>query len=380
MSGQYKIRSNSQDNFDDIKRSYKIARRGGGCWENTKSCLGLIVLLTICGVIFSVLSGTSSAQSSSGSDDSCFPHKTLYTTQTVETRKDDTYLARWVGETASRKMYTVYETRQAALFGSCWIRISEGWLLRRANSSVIRPGTASSTSSTRSATSTTTSSGCYASKTAYITGNMNIRQAANVNSTKVGLATSGQQFAVSRSWQKEDYCWLKINKGWIAKTGRVKPAKPTTVRTATTATTRSTSRTSCANMPSIHADSSGRIKRAMDYLCINGASWYDYVIAKTSTIKANLGIQGGRAYVKRRHVEINDSWYPNTMELASVIVHEACHIYQWEQGRYNSLNPTAREVECINKQIDFVSQVAPGSRWLDILRDYVKNPRVGYGG
>ncbi len=115
-------------------------------------------------------------------------------------------------------------------------------------------------------------------------------------------------------------------------------------------------------------------------MCRRSPSWFNYVVAKTSTVEGNLGILGGRAYVKRRHIEINDAWYPGTMAMASVIVHEACHIYQWEQGRWGScIVPRSREVECINKQIEFVAQVAPGSNWLRDLREYIRNPGLSYG-
>lgn len=330
-----------------------------------KKLFALIILFVMCG-------GLVSAQSARASDDSCFPHKTLYTTAPIEIRSSDSRFASSLGRTVTRKTYTVFDSKRDWLFNSsCWIKIQGGWLLRRPTGSAIRPGTTTSTST--STRSTTTTSKCYTASKAYITGAMNIRSDPSISKNKVGSANAGESFSVSSSQRNGDYCWLKISKGWIAKTGRVQATKPTV------STTRTSSTTSCNRHPSILSDSSGRIKRAIDYLCRHAPSWYNYVVSKTSTVQANSGLVGGRAYVRRRHIEISPRAYPNTMEMSSVIVHEACHIYQWEEGRYNGLAPREREVECIQKMIDYVVYVAPGSRWLGILRDYIKNPQVGHG-
>ncbi len=71
----------------------------------------------------------------------------------------------------------------------------------------------------------TSSASCFASDTAYVTGTMNMRAEASVNSAKVGSAQPGA-YAVSDSAQGGTYCWLQISGGWIAKTDLVSAAQP----------------------------------------------------------------------------------------------------------------------------------------------------------
>ena len=55
---------------------------------------------------------------------------------------------------------------------------------------------------------------------------MNIRERPDVSSRRVGGAQSGQSFAVLESRQSGDYCWLRINRGWMAHTAYVSAAAP----------------------------------------------------------------------------------------------------------------------------------------------------------
>ena len=74
--------------------------------------------------------------------------------------------------------------------------------------------------------STTAQSGCYSHGTAYVLGNMNIRQSPTTDSPVVATAGAGDSFSVSGSQQGDDWCWLSISAGWMAKTSRVSSAAP----------------------------------------------------------------------------------------------------------------------------------------------------------
>ena len=69
-------------------------------------------------------------------------------------------------------------------------------------------------------------SGCYPHDTAYVVGNMNIRERATTDSPVVATAGAGDSFAVSESQQGDTWCWLSIGAGWMAKTSRVSSTKP----------------------------------------------------------------------------------------------------------------------------------------------------------
>ena len=73
---------------------------------------------------------------------------------------------------------------------------------------------------------TTAQSSCYSHDTAYITGNMNIRERPTTSSRVVATARSGDSFSVISS-QRSGWCWLETAQGWIAKTSRVKSAQST---------------------------------------------------------------------------------------------------------------------------------------------------------
>ena len=55
---------------------------------------------------------------------------------------------------------------------------------------------------------------------------MNIREYPSVDAKIVGAAHAGDSFAVRDSRKGEDYCWLRIDSGWIAKTANVSASKP----------------------------------------------------------------------------------------------------------------------------------------------------------
>ena len=63
-------------------------------------------------------------------------------------------------------------------------------------------------------------------ETAYIIGAMNIRASSSTNSTVVASARAGDSFAVLESRRGQTWCWLRISRGWLAKTSRVQSTRP----------------------------------------------------------------------------------------------------------------------------------------------------------
>lgn len=74
--------------------------------------------------------------------------------------------------------------------------------------------------------STMAQSDCYPHDTAYVVGNMNIRESATTDSPIVANARAGDSFGVSESQQGDSWCWLNIGRGWMAKTSRVRSTEP----------------------------------------------------------------------------------------------------------------------------------------------------------
>ncbi len=377
MSGQYKIRRDSKDEglesiYDaGVKAGTNVLRnrksQKGGCWEGIKSCIGLIILLSICGLIAVAVTDAQSA--------SCFPHKTLYTTEPVEVRSDDSRFSSQVMRTTPRKAYTVITSKRDSIFqSSCWIRIREGWVLRRPTGSVIKPGspTQRTTSTTTSNTATTaTSSRCYTGVTAYITGSMNIRSGPSTRDSKAGSAGAGESFLVLQSQRNGDYCWLKISKGWIAKTGRVQSTKP-----APRTTTTSRASASCGPPPiQGSATFQAGVRRAYNQIS-RSAKWCNYVTTARARSIGELTShpwKGGKLDRSERQIEVNPKYasYGSAIEFSSTIIHEACHLHQMNGGRASS------EKECYQVQLDYVNDVNPSNVFLKKqLQTYLRQ----YGG
>ena len=403
--------------------------------KSAPSCSCSTILLILAVFAFFYFIGRASADA-----DSCFPHKTLYTATPIDIRASDSRFSASRGRTATHKTYTVHWAKNDSLFGSCWIKIDNGWILRRSTGSAIKPGTpelesASATDTgskcyahntgynsiestirarpaygeevvgtlsvkasfdvlesreaengacwlrisqgwirdtlvraSEDRTSTATSvSKCYTASKAYITGSMNIRSGPSTSNSKVGSAKTGESFTVLQSQRGGDYCWLKISKGWLAKTARVRSTKPPPYSPSSTNTSR---------LPRIEGDASFRsqIVQAFNYLRDRASNWFNYVVAKISSVEPYWG-PGALVESNSGLLLINSSIFTSAMQRASVLVHEACHVYQRHEGRSERLGHEGREWECTQKQIDFVKQVEPGARtWLSVLRRYQQHP------
>ena len=149
--------------------------------------------------------------------DNCYPHDTAYTPVQTRIRPEADFLGKVIDFTRTGgENHEVL--RSTSNDGYCWLRISEGWIL---SNSVETPKA--------SDTEPDASAGCYPNNIAYISGSMNIRERATTDSDKVGVAYAGQSFPVAESRPGETWCWLRIDKGWLADTSRVQPTKPTYV-------------------------------------------------------------------------------------------------------------------------------------------------------
>ena len=75
-------------------------------------------------------------------------------------------------------------------------------------------------------TPTTTAPSCYRHPQVWVTGEMNVRAQPSINAQKRDPAQPGERFDVLESRQGDRYCWLRINRGWMAVTGLVSATEP----------------------------------------------------------------------------------------------------------------------------------------------------------
>ena len=335
MSGQYKIRRDSKG--DDPHALYKVGRktvRGnaslGGCVGGIKSCLGLVILLVICGFIFSLVGGASAQ----GNDEIRGPFK-----------------------------------------GICWFIKNN-----TTNDRITVPCPASKLNNTKKtvtpASSVKPNSGsCYAYSTVYITGNMNVRANASTSSAKVALATAGQSFSVTDSKKGGNYCWVKTYRGWIAKTDRV----------------RSEGVRSTKGLPPIIGSKTHARKIEVAFTKLP-VEWYNYVVAITKAIhvKDELDVPFAVAIVvalnpnakvsalARSNGKIyfeSESIQEMTLDvIASVLIHESCHLYQFNRNRSSDRN--SEERECLELELEVALEDFPNSqRHIRDIRGYLDRAR-----
>jgi hypothetical protein len=210
---------------------------------------------------------------------------------------------------------------------------------------------------------------------------MNIRERPSASSAKVGSAKAGQSHHVSQTEQGDTYCWLKVKDGWLAWTGRVTPNRPANRRTTTISTTTS--------VPYSNVQGSAYFKsavnKALSLLKRRAPKWYNYVIVKSPLIKPNTRrFPFTVSFTELGGVNSRTLWIGSTHDkdsgiLAGVLVHETCHVHQWDDGRHAALGRIGREVECMNFQVEAMQQTSPGHWFIPKIQNLLQDPSVLYG-
>ena len=190
---------------------------------------------------------------------------------------------------------------------------------------------------------------CALGKTVRITGTMNIRAAPNTSKPPVGTLQAGEEISVRYSTQTGGYCWLQFMQNrvrrWVAKTNNM-----TYVDAAPAP--------DLPDLPTIRGNAfqKAKIQSAFALLQSKSQQWYDYAteVIERIDIIPNLKLKD-RSVVAIAHYPANRisfdrrfSQKTNVDELASTIVHEACHLHQGkrDRGRGSYTSETAHEREC----------------------------------
>ena len=128
-----------------------------------------------------------------------------------------------------------------------------------------------------------------------------------------------------------------------------------------------------------------QVNAALDALQGWSQHWYNYVLSGVnSIIERPLRGYGASASVSRREVKVGDeiafprgNHYTQMYVLASVLVHEACHIHRFEAGhpgyRPSDGNEAGlnEEKTCLILQTEAFSQIDPSHSWLRTLKNLI---------
>ena len=202
---------------------------------------------------------------------------------------------------------------------------------------------------------------CYEHEWAYLTGSMNIRERPTVNSNKAGATEQGESYRVVETHKGDTYCWLKISRGWIAHISFV-------------------SHDIADILPTIQGEDwfTSMVIRAFQYMHDRSSKWFKYTAPKIRTVVADSDLEreevNARVQVSRRHVSINPKYArrESTAMLASTLVHEACHVHQWDRGERYLVGFLA-EPECYDIEADALSAMSPGHENVKWLRCWAEH-------
>lgn len=273
-------------------------------------------------------------------------------------------------------------------FGAwCWLEVKDGWVIDSPRALSSEPPDSATVSASAMGRS------CYRAEKAYVVGNMNIRSSASTESAVVARARAGDEFAVASSQRGETWCWLEINRGWLANTARVRstrPTQPVVTGAVSPATSQPANIDNCCFVdrqcaseqewvdgywafqnkqcsPPTNASTQeaiqGRprlvgspafirfIEATLDLLEARTTYWYRYVIDQTSVIiegdPFRPGICGARVHTGARRVTVDtdcQTW--GITQMAPTLVHEACHVYHHDNGITYPEGKLREEWEC----------------------------------
>lgn len=184
---------------------------------------------------------------------------------------------------------------------------------------------------------------------------MNIRERPTVNSNKAGTTEYGESYKVAGTHEGDTYCWLKISKGWIAHISFV-------------------SHDIAAILPEIEGEDwfKSKVIQAFEFIHRKSPTWFNYTVPKLKTVVPDPDLEreevNAQVLVRTRHISINPKYARRESRamLASTLVHEACHVHQWDRGERYLVSFFA-EPECYDIQADALSQMSPGHtnvKWL----------------
>ena len=210
----------------------------------------------------------------------------------------------------------------------------------------------------------TVEKGCYPGTGVAVIWQTPIRFTSSYRSLPVARAEPSDQFVVIRSRLNEGICWIQTTIGWIDASKTMPAFVPTPTPEPTP-----------IPMPEflilrITGDDQfvSEIRKGFAFLWKHSPYWYWYVVdSGILVIAPSIGHQDSRAYGFEKRIEI-DEWYMQSITiLASTLVHEACHLIQFQEGRWpyegDVLGIIQAERECLALEVGMMTEIRPTHRY-----------------
>ncbi len=324
----------------------------------SKSCVIIIALLSLS---YSIMGQSN-----------CYPHDSAYLTGGMNIRSSYSASSRVVGTARAGDSFAVSQSRRGATW--CWLDIGRGWL---AKTSRVSPTPPVQTSPSQSNPPANIDNCCFVDRQCQTDQEWQDGWWAFKNGQCAAPAPSSSATSANVDnccfigWQcHNDDDW---SRGYQAFQNNQCGGNAITNPGA-------------LNLPEIVGNDWFRrqIIEAFEFLRANSPKWFNYTAPKIRQIveKPELISKYGReAYaqvnVRTRRVEVSSAALrEGNWPLHNALIHEACHIHQWDSGKYDGWSWNLsfdKEPECYEVQIQALSEMMPDARLIRRLRCYAEH-------
>ncbi|MCY3780055.1 MAG: hypothetical protein OXG78_07085 [Chloroflexi bacterium] len=187
---------------------------------------------------------------------------------------------------------------------------------------------------------------CYPHDVAYVERLAVIYEEHGTPGVVIGLAFQAEAHHVQNSVRVSGECWVLVEKDWLLSEDL--SAKPVTQLNLPAHTP--------AKLPTIKGDAKFRaqIAESLAYLQEEVPLWYRYVTQYRYTIEPTKpGAVKSYAQWPERRVYVHEDNLDSLISRPLLLVHEACHIHQGKEGRWNrgGFTQVRNEQECVRMEL-----------------------------
>ncbi len=198
--------------------------------------------------------------------------------------------------------------------------------------------------------------GCFPHGYAYLKRLTVIREKPGLYGRAISASWSQDGFPVTNSLPVRGDCWAKTQDGWMLADNLT--AEPIPVPDPSSLT---------PVRPLIiegDTDFVAQILMGRSYLREEAPHWYRYVKRYRYTVEPCGPCEPGRSKARwpDKRVFIHEDTFVSPMRLASVLVHEACHIHQGYEDRWPTIDDGCYayvrvEQECVSRELEMVVDI-----------------------
>ena len=292
---------------------------------------GKTIVISLVALACAILAGTAAAQ------DQCYRHNVAYVSATMNVRQSNSINSQLLRKAVAGESFTVSSSAQGGTY--CWLNISDGWMARTGRVSASPPG-----GTTPPVEQTTQPSNidncCFVNRQCqtdqeWVDGYWAYQR----NECPVGAPTTetSPQPVSSTPADVNNCCFA----GWQCHTDEEWVRGFWAYQNNQCAAGPPPSRSVRVGNIVIEGSESFQtwIKAGLDLLKRTAPQWYDYVQGATRKLIERAA--GTYAFVDVAAAAHHTAWdanvvYPSELNIYTIaheMIHEACHIYQYQQGR-----------------------------------------------